>query len=158
LETVHWYRNYSFSNGFLIALGSALAISVLILSSLFPTAQKTPIERLLSSPAATYVFAVFGIVAAPFFEEVIFRGFLFKVLSDIGGPFTAVPASALIFALLHVPQLWGSWAGVALIFVVGYILSLVRLKSNSVIPSLIIHTSYNTMLFGLFLLSTLLQK
>jgi membrane protease YdiL (CAAX protease family) len=54
--------------------------------------------------------------------------------------------------------LWGSWAGVALIFVVGYVLSFVRQRSNSLIPSFIVHTSYNGMLFGVFALSTFVQK
>ena len=52
----------------------------------------------------------------------------------------------------------GSWAGIALIFVVGYVLSFVRQRSNSLIPSFIIHTSYNGMLFGVFALSTFVQK
>jgi membrane protease YdiL (CAAX protease family) len=60
--------------------------------------------------------------------------------------------------LLHIPQLWGSWAGIALIFLVGYILSLVRARSNSVIPGIIIHTAYNGMLFAVFAVSTFVQK
>lgn len=158
LQAIHWFRNHQFSAGFLISLGATLAISVLIVSSFFPPADPPPIEKLLSSASAVYVFAFFGICGAPFFEEVIFRGFLFKVLSDARGPGTAVSVTAILFALLHVPQLWGSWAGVTLIFVVGYVLSLVRWRSNSLIPSFIIHTSYNTMLFGVFALSTLVQK
>ena len=158
LQTIHWFRNYQFSNGFLISLGTTLAISVLIVSSLFPAGETPPIEKLLSSARAVYAFAIFGIGAAPLFEEIIFRGFLFKVLFEVKGPGTAVSVTAILFALLHVPQLWGSWAGVALIFVVGYVLSFVRLRSNSLIPSFIIHTSYNTMLFGVFALSTFIQK
>jgi uncharacterized protein len=158
LETIHWFRDHQFSNGFLISLGATLAISVLIVSSFFPAGEPPPIEKLLSSATAVYVFAIFGICGAPFFEEVIFRGFLFKVLFDTRGTGTAVSATAILFALLHVPQLWGSWAGVALIFVVGYVLSFVRWRSNSLIPSFIIHTSYNAMLFGVFALSTFIQK
>lgn len=158
LETIHWRRNYNFSNGFLVALGSTLAISVLIVSSFFPPETPPPIEKLLSSAGAMWIFAIFGIGVAPLFEEIIFRGFLFKVLSEMRGPRLAVPVTAVLFALLHVPQLWGSWAGVALIFLVGYTLSLVRNRSNSLIPSLIIHTSYNGMLFGVFVMSTLVQK
>src|SRR5205823_6304407 len=89
---------------------------------------------------------------------IFFRGFLFRVLFDTRGARTAVSITAILFALLHVPQLWGSWAGVALIFVVGYVLSLVRWRTNSLIPSFIIHTSYNAMLFGVFALSTFVQK
>ena len=156
--TIHWFRNHQFSTGFLISLGATLAISVLLVSSFFPAGEPPPIERLLSSATAVYVFAIFGIGAAPLFEEIIFRGFLFKVLFDIGGSGTAVSVTAILFALLHLPQLWGSWGGVILIFIVGYILSFVRLRSNSLIPSFIIHTSYNTMLFGVFALSTFVQK
>ena len=158
LETIHWHRNYNFSNGFLVALGATLAISVLIASSFFPPATPPPIEKLLSSSTAMWVFAIFGIGVAPLFEEVIFRGFLFKVLAEIHGPRLAIRVTAALFALLHVPQLWGSWASVVLIFLVGYILSLVRERSNSLISSLVIHTSYNGMLFGVFIVSTVVQK
>jgi len=158
LKTIHWFRNHQFSTGSLISVGAALAVSVLVVSSFFPAGEPPPIEKLLSSARAVYVFAVFGIGAAPLFEEIIFRGFLFKVLFDIGGSGAAVSVTAILFALLHLPQLWGSWAGVGLIFVVGYVLSFVRLRSNSLIPSFIIHTSYNAMLFGVFALSTFVQK
>ena len=158
VETIHWFRNHQFRTGFLISLGATLAVSVLIVSSFFPAGEPPPIERLLSSTTAIYVFAIFGIGAAPLFEEIIFRGFLFKVLFDIGGSATAVSVTAILFALLHLPQLWGSWAGVALIFVVGYVLSFVRLRANSLIPSFVIHTSYNAMLFGVFALGTAVQK
>jgi len=158
IDTVHWYRNHQFRTAFLISLGATLAISVLIVSSFFPAGEAPPIEKLLSSSTAVYVFALFGIAAAPICEEIIFRGFLFKVLFDIGGPGIAVSVTAILFALLHLPQLWGSWAGVVLIFVVGYVLSYVRLRANSLIPSFIIHTSYNAMLFGVFALSTFVQK
>ena len=158
LQTIHWFRNYPFSEGFLISVGVTLAISVLLVSSFFPPHEPPPIEKLLSSARAVYVFAVFGIGAAPLFEEIIFRGFVFKVLFEIRGPGTAMSVTAILFALLHLPQLWGSWAGVGLIFVVGYVLSFVRLRSNSLIPSFIIHTSYNAMLFGVFALSTFIQK
>jgi len=158
LETIHWFRNHQFGMAFLVSLGATLAISVLIVSSFFPAGEPPPIEKLLSSARAVYVFAAFGVVAAPLFEEIIFRGFLFKVLFDIGGSKAAVPVTAILFALLHLPQLWGSWAGVGLIFVVGYVLSFVRLRSNSLIPSFIIHTSYNAMLFGVFALNALVQK
>jgi len=158
LDFIHWFRNHTFGTGFLVILGATLAISVLIVSSFFPPSEPPPIEKLLSSTSAMYVFAIFGIGVAPLFEEIIFRGFLFKVIFDIAGSSVAIASTAALFALLHIPQLWGSWAGIALIFVVGYILSAVRQRSNSLIPSFIIHTAYNAVLFGLFAVSTLFQK
>lgn len=158
LQAIHWFRDRTFGTGFLIALGATLAVSVLIVSTMLPPSQPPPIEKLMSSTAALYVFAVFGIVMAPLVEEIIFRGFLFKAFFDVGGASVAIPSTAALFTLLHIPQLWGSWAGIGLIFVVGYILSLVRQKSNSLIPPFIIHTAYNSMLFALGALSAFIQK
>jgi membrane protease YdiL (CAAX protease family) len=158
LEYIHWFKNRTFSVGLLIATGLMLAISVAIISSYFPPSEPPPLERLLSSTEALYVFAIFGIGVAPLFEEIIFRGFLFKVFHDMRGPRLAVPATAALFTMLHIPQLWGSWAGIALIFFVGYVLSAVRERSQSIIPPFIIHTAYNGVLFGLFALGTVLQK
>src|SRR3989454_7671320 len=122
LETIHWFRNYEFPNSFLMALGAPLAISVLIVSSFFPPSSPPPIERLLSSTSAMYIFAIFGIGVAPLFEEVIFRGFLFKVLSDIGGPGTAMPTTAAPLSLLDISPLCGSSGGSALLFLLGFTL------------------------------------
>ena len=117
-----------------------------------------PLVEKLFYPVLVATQAVPKVAVAPLFEEIIIRGFLFTVLSDMRGPGTAVSVTAILFALLHLPQLWGSWAGIVLILVVGYVLSIVRHRSNSLIPSFIIHTSYNGMLFGVFALSTLVQK
>ena len=156
-ETIHWRKDHHFGTAFLISLGATLAVSVMIISAFFPSGDP-PIQKLLSSTTAMYVFVVFGVAVAPLFEEIMFRGFLFKLFGDMWGSAKAVPLTALLFGLLHLLQLWGSWAGVVLIFGVGYVLSFIRLRSNSVIPSIIIHTSYNGMLFGAFALSTLVQK
>ena len=154
-ETLHWQRPEQLHTKSLIVLGATLAIAALVVPTLFPPSQPPPIEKLITSSHALYVFVIFGVGVAPLVEEIIFRGFLFKVFSDLAGPSVAVPATAALFTLLHVPQLWGSWAGILLIFVVGYVLSVVRERTNSLIPSFIIHTAYNATLFGLFALSTL---
>ena len=158
LETIHWYRRHEFRAASLVSLGATLAITVLLVSALFPSAAQTPIEKMISSAKSLYVFALFGILVAPTFEEIIFRGFLFKVFYDMSGPGVAVPATAALFALLHAFQLWGNWPAIALIFAVGYVLAYLRNRSSSLIPGLIVHTSYNAMLFGMYAVSTLVQK
>ena len=157
LETIRWFHTRHFRTRNLIALGATLALSVLFVSSFFSPASTPPIEKLVESTKSLYVLVIFGIFFAPIAEEIMFRGFFFNVLSDLGGARLAVPCTAVLFALLHAPQLWGSWAGIVLIFVVGYVLSIVRHRSNSLIPSFIVHTAYNSMLFGAFALSTLIQ-
>jgi len=45
---------------------------------------------------------------------------------------------------------------VAVILLVGYVLTIVRQRTHSVIPSVIIHTAYNAMIFGAAALGALL--
>ena len=156
-EEMRWSRNYEANNGTLLALGAGLAVSVMIVSALFPPGSP-PIERMLSTPGAIALFAVFGIAFAPFLEEIMFRGYLFRVIEDLFDGSVAVRATALMFAMMHVPQLWGSWAGMFVIFGVGYILSELRERSGSVIPCVVVHTAYNGMLFLTYMLATLAQE
>ena len=135
LATIRWSRAASYRWGNLAMVGMLLAVSVLGVSALFPPAEEPPIQKLITSSGALYLFALFGVGVAPLVEEIIFRGFLFGVIQDIRGEAAAVPATAALFTMLHIPQLWGSWAGILLIFLVGYVLSEVRRRSNSLIPS-----------------------
>src|SRR4029453_6730593 len=95
------------------------ALSVLLISAFLPSSGQTPLEKLLTSRSAILMFAVFGVAGSPLMEEIIFRGFLFQVLWEIGGPKVAILATAALFALLHAGQLAGNWGSVVLIFVVG---------------------------------------
>jgi membrane protease YdiL (CAAX protease family) len=156
-EYVHFFRNRMLSMRSLVILGPTLAISGLLVSTLLPSGP-TPLEKFLTSRNAIVLFAVFGVAVAPLMEEIIFRGFLFKALWEIGGSRLAVPGSAVLFAAPHFPQLAGNWGAVVLIFIVGFILSVIRHRSNSIIPTFIVHTSYNATLFVLFLVGTILQK
>jgi uncharacterized protein len=156
-ETIRWTRTHQYRTGYLIAVGAGLSLSVLMVSAIFPPSSPPPIEQLITSSGAVYMFVLLGVLVAPVVEEIIFRGFLYRVFEDIRDHRLAVPSTAILFTLLHVPQLWGSWAGIVLIFVVGYVLSLIRQRSNSLIPSFIVHTSYNTMLFTVYAIGTLAQ-
>ena len=198
-EYVHLFPSHRFSARSLIVLGAASSITVLLVSAFLPSADKTPLEKLLTTRNAIVMFALFGVAVAPMLEEIIFRGFIFRVLQEIGGSRMgtavtdallalavgrltgswkwaglvfltasvlwrfgptagAIVFSAALFAILHAGQLAGNWGGVILIFVVGCILSVVRYRSNSIIPSFVVHTSYNSTLFLLFAVSSLIQK
>jgi membrane protease YdiL (CAAX protease family) len=158
LEMISWTHTQLYTRGALISLGTTLAITVVLTSGLFPTPNQTPMEKLISSTESLYVFALFGIAVAPVFEEIIFRGFLFRVFFDMGGARLAVPGTAVLFALLHSLQLWGNWVAILLIFAVGFVLAFIRYRSGSVIPGLIVHMSYNATLFALSAISMFVQK
>jgi membrane protease YdiL (CAAX protease family) len=140
----------------LIVGGFLLAIVVVRITSLFPTPAESPLEKLLTTPFSILVFCVFGIVFAPFLEEVIFRGFVFTALVDTTGPKVAVLVTALLFAGLHAYQLWGNWVAIAVIFLVGLAFTVVRYRTDSIVPSIIMHTAYNSMIFGISAFLTIL--
>jgi membrane protease YdiL (CAAX protease family) len=139
----------------LIGLGVLLAFAGPMFSSLFPSETRTPMEQLAESEAI-YVLAALGIVVAPIAEEIIFRGFLFRIFSDIAGGMGAVIITTLLFAGSHAPQLWGDWASIAVILGVGTVLGMLRRLSNSVATSFVVHLSYNTTLIVVGALAALL--
>jgi len=157
-EAIHWIPSNRYRTGSLIALGAGLSIAVALTQSFFLPSTPLPIEKLAESTQSLIFLAVFGVFFAPILEEIMFRGFFFTVLNDLASPRLAVSCTALLFALLHAPQLWGSWAAVVLILVLGFILSMARHRSNSLIPSFIIHTAYNSTLAGFSVISALMQQ
>lgn len=127
-------------------LGLGLALLAMVAARLFHSTQQTPLEKIFGEGRALYFLGLFGILIAPFTEEMIFRGFLFPVFEKFGGRPLAVIATALIFSGLHVPQLWGSWAAVGLILLVGLVLSLIRARTGLLTPCWIAHLAYNSTL------------
>ena len=135
------------------AAGAALAVLSMMLSSILPE-RHLPIEKAFSSPESAYLLAFFGIFVAPFVEEMIFRGFLYPVLERLWGLVAAVLLTTALFAGIHAPQLSGGSEEIAAIFVVGFVFSYVRGKSGSLVPSFVMHTVYNSVLFVSLYLST----
>lgn len=156
-ETIRWNSDQPFNTGWLVCFGVGLALTVTVMSKFFPETSQTPIEKLLSSAKSLYLFALFGILVAPICEEIIFRGFLFNVFEELTSAKAAIPATAGLFAMLHAFQLYGNWGAVFLIFAVGCVLAGIRQRSGSLIPGLIVHTAYNSTLFGMYAIGSLVQ-
>jgi membrane protease YdiL (CAAX protease family) len=158
LQSLHWHSSEKIPVLWLISAGAFLAMTVLIVSTLFPPPTESPLEKLLTTPESIVAFVIFGIALAPILEEIIFRGFIYTLLADVYSPGVAVPVTALLFAALHVSQLRGNLPAVGVILLVGYVLTIVRQRSNSLIPSVIMHTTYNSMIFGIAALGELFQR
>jgi membrane protease YdiL (CAAX protease family) len=81
------------------------------------------------------------IVAAPLFEEVFFRGFLFRGLaaSALGARATVV-ATALVWAVIHVQY---DALDIALVFAMGLLFGAARLRSGSLLAPLALHAAAN---------------
>ncbi|MGH9355951.1 MAG: lysostaphin resistance A-like protein [Terriglobia bacterium] len=138
-----------------ILLGIVVTIVIQLVPVLLPDTHNFPLERLFSSPASAYAIAAFAVLVAPFMEEIIFRGVLFSVFESRIGLWSAVVLTALLFAGLHVPEYWGAWEHVFLIFLVGLVFSLARGITGSLAPSFVLHATYNACLMaGLFVASS----
>ena len=162
----------------LVGLGLLLGIMMQVVTY-FSTPPKTlPIEEFFSTPLAAWGITFFGILIAPVFEEICFRGFLVPafaiaydfialprtaeaqhhwrtttVLTPVSLMFSAVLTSVL-FAWIHSQQI--ADYGVALIglFSVSLLLTIVRVRTQSVAASTVVHAAYNSFIFIAVLIQT----
>jgi len=106
----------------------------------------TPFHNMLASTESfgiLFAFFIMAVLLAPFFEEVIFRGFFFYVLSRLKGKVFAVGIIAAVFALLHYDQYWGDWVAIAAVTALGLVLTVLRAWTGSSIPSIVTHYAFN---------------
>jgi membrane protease YdiL (CAAX protease family) len=148
-KAVHWNMpRQGRILGYALMGGTALAfvsdIGEVVLHRWIP--DSLPITEYFKDRPSALLLGAFGILVAPFMEELLFRGFLYPALAR----WTGVPASVVItasaFTLLHGAQLGYSWAALLLIFIVGLTLTITRVRTNSVATSVIVHMTYNFVL------------
>ena len=137
-----------------VALGLGLSLVIQAVSSFLPIPKSLPIDEFFKTTHAAWVLAVFGVVVAPLFEELFFRGFLYPVLFRRIGYFAAMVVNSLLFALTHEGQLAHAWAPLLVLFMVGMVLTYVRARTQSVACSFLVHSGYNAFLFGMIFVAT----
>jgi membrane protease YdiL (CAAX protease family) len=94
-------------------------------------------EHMASMPWARVSYAVMAVGFAPFAEEYLFRGLLFRALDREWGGWQAVVGSAAFFAVYHSPL---AWPPVALL---GIANALVFKKTGRLAPAVVLHLVYN---------------
>jgi uncharacterized protein len=162
----------------------AIAMGCFMLAGLdetfLPGPTNAPIEEIFRSPGAAWLMFGFAITLAPFFEEIAFRGFLLPALATScdwiaehftgqlprpldgdGQPQWSIPAmviasiaTSLPFALVHAEQTSYAVGPFLLLTSVSLVLCAVRLVSRSLAASVVVHASYNFLLFFLMLVGT----
>lgn len=106
------------------------------------------------------ISSILTALKAGIIEEMLFRGFIMKLLENRWNKFVAIFAPSFLFSLLHIPSMETfSVAGVMLLIVsgtlVGIMFSLVAYKGNSISNSAIIHTVWNlVMVTGILHITT----
>ena len=112
-----------------------------ILEHYVPALQSEGMQRMVQASLHEPWLALLGIgIAAPLFEEILFRGVLFRVADDLFGPMAAVFSTSALFAVAHLQ--YNVLIMIAL-FVMALILGMVRLRSGSVWPSFLLHAGNN---------------
>jgi hypothetical protein len=89
-----------------------------------------------------------------FFEEILFRGIIFRIIEKSLGTLTALFLSAILFALAHLPNAGISLLGVAVTAVAGVIFCAAYMLTRRLWLAVGIHFAWNFMSDGVFSLPT----
>ena len=113
-----------------------------ILIFLTVVSDESPLEIVASISVSKYFSLVTTLillaVAVPIIEELLFRGLILDSLSESYGSWASIFISSVIFAILHIHPLsvlnafWG-----------GMIYGYVRMRTNSLWPSIFLHSMWN---------------
>jgi uncharacterized protein len=137
--------------GYLMALPLVVLVSVLNQQIWQGNGGANPLYGLIlesNDPLAKVFFFVTAAIAAPLFEEIIFRGFLLASLTRYLPVWAAIGVSSLIFALAHL-----SLAEVLPLTTLALVLGYVYSRSRNLLAPMLVHCLWNSAtLVSLFLL------
>ncbi len=137
--------------GLMILCNLAVRLVAFCIHVDLPLPSQTTLDRWTAadSPLARLVLAGTIFLAAPFIEETFFRGLLLPLLARVLPPVAALLLSALLFGLLHGIALCPAMTAFALI------LSLLRLRTATLLPCILLHTLWNALILLLTLAASL---
>lgn len=98
--------------------------------------------RSAPSAATLRMLLPLTVLAAPLFEEFIFRGLIFGGLRRLAGALPAALASAALFAIVHPPL------AMVPVFVLGLCAAWAYERSKSLLAPMLVHAAYNAMVLG----------
>jgi ABC-2 type transport system permease protein len=117
------------------------AIVYLRALSLFPEWQvwkrNAELHSFLAPASQPILICILFVVAAPIFEEFLFRGLIFQGLRRTAGPILGVLGSAALFALVHPP------IAVVPVFGLGIAAAISFNKSKYLLAPIVAHAVYN---------------
>src|ERR1039457_1991661 len=88
--------------------------------------------------------ALLSALASAVFEEVIFRGFLFRLAAGLGGNWTALGVTSALFGLAHIANPGATWASaLAVAIEAGILLGAAYAASGSLWLPIGIHAGWN---------------
>lgn len=139
--------------GYLAALPLMLAVAILNQQLWQGQGGSNPLLQTVleaQDPVALTLFFSTAAIAAPLFEEVLFRGFLLPSLTRYMPVWGAIVLSSFIFAAAHL-----SLSEILPLMVLGMILGVVYTRSRNLLAPMLLHSAWNSItMLGLFLLGS----
>lgn len=135
-----------------------LPVFVIIVFFLIGKTEITSFET--SEVILIVISSILTALKAGITEEMLFRGFIMKLVESRWNRYVAVLVPSFLFSLLHIPSMETlSIIGVVLLIVsgtlVGVMFSVIAYKGNSIANSVIIHTVWNfAMITGILQITT----
>jgi len=142
---------------YLLILGGFFVVAAVV-GWFFPEQENELIRILRSSRAAVYIVAFLATFTAPIAEEIVYRGILYSAFQRTFGVTTAFLLVTFLFALVHVPQYYPSFSTIFLLTLLSVILTLIRVRSGNLLPSIILHTVFNGFQSVLLIIEPYLQQ
>jgi membrane protease YdiL (CAAX protease family) len=134
--------------------GAGLAIVIQAASYFAGTTPEVPMQDLFRDRASVLMMTALGILVAPLVEETLFRGCIYPVIARSFGVTVGILATGILFGLAHSAQLAGAWKQVALVTIVGMVLTYIRARTGTVLASFLVHVGYNSLIFLTFFIGT----
>jgi uncharacterized protein len=139
--------------GYLVAIPCVLLISLINQQIWQGQGGSNPLLYLAlqaQDRAALTIFLVTASIAAPVFEEIIFRGFLLPSLTRYLSVTTSIVVSGFLFAIAHL-----SLAEFLPLATLGIILGIVYTRSRNILAPMLLHSLWNSgTLLSLFVLGS----
>jgi membrane protease YdiL (CAAX protease family) len=139
--------------GYFVALPLMLGISLINQQIWQGQGGSNPLLQTVleeQDPVALLVFFFTAAVAAPLFEEFLFRGFLLPSLTKYMPLWGAIGLSSFIFAAAHL-----SLSEILPLMLLGVILGTVYTRSRNLLSPMVLHSAWNSVtMLGLFILGS----
>ncbi|MEM9271356.1 MAG: type II CAAX endopeptidase family protein [Cyanobacteria bacterium P01_F01_bin.143] len=155
-----WFKVKLFDNwivwgfgGYLLAIPAVLFVSLINQQIWQGQGGSNPLLDLAlqaQDKVALLIFFVTASIAAPIFEEIMFRGFLLPSLTRYLSVSTAIVISGFIFAIAHL-----SLSEVLPLTTLGIVLGAVYTRSRNILAPMLLHSLWNSgTLLSLFILGS----
>lgn len=121
--------------------------------------QQHELTKILkSSRNAVYFVAFMATFTAPLVEETVYRGILYSAFQRTFGVTLAVVAVTALFAGVHFIQYWNSPVALLSVTLLSLVLTLIRVKSDNLLPCIVLHTIFNGVQSALLIIEPYINK